>query len=318
MALSIQPRRTVAGEATSHHVIITGGNGYVGSELIRQLLADGIEVHAIAHHNTNRLCELLPSDRIYPISSDFPAIDALVQNIQPDAIFHLAAIHSEPPTFDEMMGMINCSLMLGVALLHGAQACRNRPVFVHAGTYWQFNEGVYQPNTFYASAKQALHDLLSYYRRAHTIPSVTLVLYDIFGPGDTRPKLWSKIRDAEPGVVFPVSEGRQFIELVHVSDIARAFRNAAALLLDGVPLEPFHAIRSGVRLTLRQLLEQIQQRANLDLTFDWGAIPYWPGQIFEPWHGPLLPGWQPTVDPISGIQAVIQERNPAAIQSPTE
>ncbi len=44
-----------------HQVIITGGNGYVGSELIRQLLAEGVEVHAIAHHNTNRLRELLPN-----------------------------------------------------------------------------------------------------------------------------------------------------------------------------------------------------------------------------------------------------------------
>ncbi len=289
----------------SRKVILTGGNGYVGSELIRQLLVDGAEVYAIANNNTERLAQLLPANNIYPIANDFPAIDAFVQKIQPDVIFHLAAIHSEPPTFDEMMGMINCSLMLGVALLHGAQACKNRPVFVHAGTYWQFNDGVYQPNTFYASAKQALHDLLSYYRRAHTIPSVTLVLYDIFGPDDTRPKLWSKIQQAPAGSVFPVSEGRQFIELVHVKDIARAFIQAASLLLEGAPLEPFHAIRSDVRLTLRQLLEEVQRRAALDLTFNWGAIPYWPGQIFEPWHGPLLPGWSPTIDPIDGITQLI-------------
>jgi nucleoside-diphosphate-sugar epimerase len=290
---------------SSRKAILTGGNGYVGSELIRQLLAQGVEVYAIANHNTDRLIHLLPADCIYPIGDDFPAIDALVQKLQPDIIFHLAAIHSEPPTFDEMMGMINCSLMLGVALLHGAQACRNRPVFVHAGTYWQFDGGVYQPNTFYASAKQALHDLLAYYRRAHTIPSVTLVLYDIFGPNDTRPKLWSKIQQAEPGSIFPVSEGRQFIELVHVTDIARAFVQAASLLLEGEPLEPLHAIRSGVRMTLRQLLEEVQRRAGLDLIFDWGAIKYWPGQIFEPWHGPLLPGWEPTVAPVEGITALI-------------
>jgi nucleoside-diphosphate-sugar epimerase len=286
-------------------VILTGGNGYVGSELIQQLLALDVEVHAIANRNTDRLRELLPASSIHNIADDFPAVDAFVAEIQPDTIFHLAAVHAEPPTFDQMMGMLNCSLLLGVALLHGASRCTRRPVFIHTGTYWQFDGGIYAPNTFYAAAKQALHDLLAYYRGSHSLPSVTLVLYDIFGPDDTRPKLWSKIQQATPGSVFPVSEGRQFIELVHVSDIARAFLQAASLLLEGIPLEPFHAIRSGVRITLRQLLEQVQACTDLDLTFDWGAIPYWPGQIFEPWHGVILPGWRPTVSPVDGIAALI-------------
>ena len=292
-------------------VILTGGNGYVGSELIRQLLALGVEVHAIANANTERLRTLLPSASVHMIGDNFAAIAALVEEHQPDTIFHLAAIHAEPPTFDQMMGMLNCSLLLGVALLQGAAGCALKPDFVHAGTYWQFDNDTYAPNTFYAAAKQALHDLLTYYRRAHSIPSVTLVLYDIFGPNDTRPKLWSKIMQAPPGSVFATSEGRQYIELVHVSDIAKAFIHAASLLLEGVALEPFVAIRSGVHITLRQLLEQIQQRVSLDLTFDWGAIRYWPGQIFEPWQGPLLPGWKPAVPPVEGLaELLLKEHRP--------
>jgi nucleoside-diphosphate-sugar epimerase len=291
--------------STPRKVILTGGNGYVGAELIRQLLARDVEIYAIAHNNTDRLQQLLPPESIKPIADDFSAIAALVETVQPDAIFHLAAVHAEPPTFDQMMGMLNCGLLLGTALLQGAMACADRPVFVHAGTYWQFDDDLYAPNTFYAAAKQALHDFLAYYRRAHHIPSVTLVLYDIFGPNDTRPKLWSRILQAPKGSVFPTSEGRQFIELVHVTDIASAFLHAASLLMQGAPLEPFHAVRSGVRITLRQLLKQVHERAQLDITFDWGAIPYWPGQIFDPWQGPLLPNWQPAISPIDGITALI-------------
>jgi CDP-paratose synthetase len=290
-------------------VILTGGNGYVGSELIRQLLSLGADVHAIANTNTDRLAGLLPADRIHRIANDLPQVEALVRSVQPDVVFHLAAVHAEPPSFEQMMGMLNCSLLLGVALLHGGQTCPKPPAFVHAGTYWQFDDGVYKPNTFYAAAKQALHDLLAYYRQARSTPSVTLVLYDIFGPNDTRPKLWSKIRDAPRGSVFPVSEGRQFIELVHVSDIARAFLHAASLLLDGVPLESFHAVRSNERITLRELLEQVRERASLDLTFDWGAIPYWPGQIFEPWRGVVLPSWKANIPPVDGITALLLDKD---------
>jgi len=269
------------------------------------MLAQGYVVHAIANCNVDRLVGLLPQSSVHSIADDFPAVSKLVQKIRPDILFHLAAVHAEPPTFDQMMGMLNCSLLLGAALLDGAASCKIRPVLVHAGTYWQFDQNQYAPNTFYAAAKQAFHDLLTYYRRVHSIPSVTLVLYDIFGPNDTRPKLWSKIMEAPAGVVFPLSEGRQLIELVHVRDVANAFLKAAEALQAGALLEVFYAVRSGLRITLRQLLEQVQQRTGLDLVFDWGAIPYWPGQIFEPWHGPVLPGWCPTVEPVEGIVSLM-------------
>jgi nucleoside-diphosphate-sugar epimerase len=285
--------------------IVTGGNGYVGLELIRQLLDEGVEVHAIANVHAERLLEVLPPFAIHLIASDYPAIHGLVQQLQPDTIFHLAAMHSEPPTFEQMLGMINCSVMLGAALLHGAQACRNRPVFVHAGTYWQFEKNRYSPKTFYAAAKQCLHDLLVYYRQVHSIPSVTLVLYDIFGPNDPRPKLWSKLREAPRGSVFPLTGGQQLIELVHVYDVARAFLYADSLLRQGVALKPFQCLRSGVRISLRELLEKVQERIGLNVTFDWGAVPYPPGQIFEPWQGPTLRGWRPTIRPVDGIAELL-------------
>jgi nucleoside-diphosphate-sugar epimerase len=286
--------------------IITGGNGYVGSILIELLLANGVEVHAIVNQNAERLQALLPTEMIHYVASDFVAVDALVTRIQPEAIYHLAAVHAEPPTFDQMMAMLHCSLLLGVALLHGASACRQAPVFVHAGTYWQFDEDAYAPNTFYAAAKQSLHDLHVYYERAHGVRGVTLILFDIYGPRDTRPKLWSKLREAERGTTFPLSEGRQLMELVHVQDIAQAFLQASSLLLQRFPLEAFHAVRSGVRITLRELLEAATHRGAIDLQFEWGAVAYWPGQIFEPWQGPILPGWLPSIHPVDGIIDVLR------------
>ena len=286
-------------------VIVTGGNGYLGSELIRQLLQRGSEVYAVGNCNVDRSLNVLPAERRRLIGHDYAAIDLFVQEVQPDAIVHLAAVHAEPPTFHEMMEMLHCGISLGIALLHGAAECKRAPIFLHAGTYWQFDGDRYSPNTFYAAAKQALHDMLEYYRRVRGIPSSTLVLYDIFGPDDTRPKLWKKIIHAEPGSMLPVSEGRQYVEVVHVTDITRAFLQAIALLLDGQPLEPFVAIRSGVRITLKELIEQVQRRAQLDLQFDWGAVPYWPGQIFDPWQGPMLPGWIPEISPVDGISDLI-------------
>jgi nucleoside-diphosphate-sugar epimerase len=68
----------------------------------------------------------------------------------------------------------------------------------------------------------------------------------------------------------------------------------------------FYAVRSTENITLRELLETLKERAGLDLHFDWGAIEYWPGQIFEPWEGDFLPGWRPSVPLVDGIVELLR------------
>jgi nucleoside-diphosphate-sugar epimerase len=139
------------------------------------------------------------------------------------------------------------------------------------------------------------------------IRAVTLVLYDIFGPDDPRPKLWTKLAQAGAGSIFPVTEGRQFIELVHVDDVIRAILLAADRLTHSAPMEPVYAVRSKERVTLQKLLEAVRDRANLDIQFEWGAIPYQANQIFNPWTGDCLPGWEPTISPVEGIAKLVTD-----------
>ena len=277
--------------------LLTGGNGYIGSILLQHLLQQGVEVHALANRNRERLDTLLPPERIHSAEGDAAFFSNLVKDLQPDAIFHLASIHVEPSSFEEMMAMVETNIRVGTALLNGAADCARPPVFLNTGSYWQFTEEEsYSPKTFYAATKQAFHDLMLYFCRCHGVRAMTLVLYDSFGRDDTRPKLWTKLLHAPAGARFPLTEGRQYIELVHVEDIARAFLHAAELLFANEGLNGSYAVRSEERITLREMLDRWHRRAGLDLIFEWGAIPYWEGQVFHPWRGEILPGWHPEID----------------------
>jgi nucleoside-diphosphate-sugar epimerase len=294
--------------------LVTGGNGYVGNALVRELVRLGVEVHALANRNSQRLEALLPAHRVYSVANDLDAVAALVAETRPDIIYHLAAVHVEPPTLAEMIAMIHCDIALGATLLHAACECNPHPAFVNIGSYWQFGDAAneHAPNTFYAAAKQSMHGILTYFRSVRGIRALTLVLYEVFGPNDPRPKLWNKLAKAERGSSFPVTEGRQQIEPVHVDDVVRAILLAGESLVRGDTLEPLYAVRSRERVTLRWLLQAVRERAGLDIQLDWGAVPYSANQVFSPWMGECLPGWQPSISPLEGIADLVKNGAAAA------
>lgn len=273
-------------------VIISGGNGFVGSSLSSHLLKRGVEVHALVNANHQRLDEILPAENIHELEGDVSSAVEIVTRVQPDTIFHLAAVYAEPISAQCVLSMINGNLTLGASLLFAATQCRSQPVFVNTGTYWQFDEGArYAPNTLYAATKQAFQDLLHFYRSRALIRSTTLILYDTFGANDTRDKLWQRLTEAVPGAVFRLSPGEQTIHLVHIDDVVSAFLRAADLLHSPADLGPMYTVHSPAPRSLRSLVQELDRGAKLDLELRWGALPYWDGQVLQPWIGESLPGW---------------------------
>lgn len=273
--------------------VLTGGNGYVGSSLIRRLQQADVEIHAFVNENHQRLDTLLPSSYVHVLKQGVDGAAEMVTRIQPDVIFHLAAVYAEPTSVPSIRSMIDGNLTLGATMLHAATRCAVPPAFVNTGTYWQFaNDQTYSPNTLYAATKQAFQDILTYYCIHQRVPSTTLVLYDVFGPGDDRPKLWNRITRCPPATHVPLSQGIQQIQLVHIDDVVEAFVIAADRLCAGLETGPLYAVRSTETRTLRELLDAFNSRSGLDLSYGWGEIPTWHGVVQVPWLGEILPTWR--------------------------
>lgn len=300
-----------------HKVVVSGGNGFVGSSLVQRLSAMGIEVHAIVNENHQRLDRILPADCIHVLRGGVGSAVEIVHRLQPDTIFHLAAVYSEPISAECILAMLDGNLTLGTCLLFAATQCRSQPVFINTGTYWQFDvHSHYAPNTLYAATKQAFQDLLYFYRRSQGVRSVTLILYDTFGEADTRSKLWNRLTGAAPGTSIPLSPGGQTIHLVHIDDVIEAFLQAARLLhsdaslepasLEPASLEPAYSVASATPARLRTLVESLNAQAGLELNLCWEQTPYWEGQVLEPWVGRELPGWTARIEVLPALVQMAQ------------
>lgn len=290
--------------------LVTGATGYIGSKLAGHLVATGWTVHTVVRPASER--GRLPREAVCHVhDGTAAAMVRLVAEAAPDVVFHLASLPLAAYPIDDLDPMIAANVGFGAQLLEAmAQSgCRN---LVEAGTYWEYDVGGrYCPNSLYAASKHAFRALVFYYARRHGIGAITLVLYDVYGPGDWRGKFLSQLaRGLAEGAPLAATPGEQFLDCVHVDDVVRGFVVAADLFERTDIATPcgIYRLDSGRRVTLRGLAELFARIADQPLQVHWGERPYPPLQIMDPLRaGPRLPGWEPRVSLEQGLAALRDE-----------
>lgn len=181
-----------------------------------------------------------------------------------------------------------------------------RTRIVSTGTYWQHYENKdYSPVCLYAACKEAFEKILQYYVEAFGIQAITLVLFDTYGASDRRGKLFSLLYEAAVSrTPLDMTPGEQLVDLVHVDDVANAYRVAAERLMTahGTVNDTF-AIGSGSPLRLRDLVAIYSDVTGLDVPIRWGGRAYRQREVMSPWsRGHRLPGWTSKIDMGRGLR----------------
>ena len=99
-------------------------------------------------------------------------------------------------------------------------------------SYWQFHESGNQlGNTLYAVTKNMQSLLAEYFSRMYAVDIVGLVLYDVYGENDDRPKMLNYLAESlASSKEVHLTEGNQFVDFIHISDVIEAYKSAAQFL----------------------------------------------------------------------------------------
>jgi len=291
--------------------LVTGASGFIGAHLVRHLRRRGWRVAVLARPGSRTDC-LEHADApvaVHRYDGTSASVCQALEAERPDVVLHLAScflVNHRPEDLDALVdGNIRFGLHLADAMVR--TGCAR---LVAAGTSWQhWNDADYRPVNLYAATKQACDALFAYYRDAGSLRLATLALFDTYGPGDTRRKIIPLLQEAlRTGKPLDLSPGAQRLDFLHVEDAAAAFRHAAeGLLAEGADaLAPGeYAIRSGTRVSLRELAALIESVVGRPLPVHWGVHPYRPREVMEPWtRGNSLPGWRPAIGLREGLETV--------------
>jgi nucleoside-diphosphate-sugar epimerase len=286
------------------NILITGGTGYIGSNLIDKLLSKEFRIFAL--YNNNKSEKINDNLHWIKYNGSFDSLTKITQKI--DIILHLATLFSPKHSIDVIKNMINSNILLGVHLLEFAKE-NNIKSFINTSTYAQSIDGsAYNPQNFYTATKGAFESILKFYTESGVVNNITLSLYDTYGPNDTRPKFINLVlNNLNSAQIFNMSLGEQEIRYIYIDDVTEAYYLSIELLLSNkISKSQTFSICGKETFTLNELVRHVGNIYGKKIETNPGFYPYRDREIMRcnP-KFPILPGWEPKTNIEQGIKQII-------------
>jgi len=288
---------------------VTGATGYIGANLARRLNNESWSVHVLVRRTSSLapLEPLLSSITVHEFDGASSTMDEIVKRSNPDVVFHLASLFLSQHRPEDLEPLIGSNVLFSTQLVEAMinNGCKR---MVNTGTSWQhFEDADYSPVNLYAATKQAFEVILDYYVEAKGLALVSLALFDTYGPGDPRPKLFSLLsktqKSREP---LAMSAGEQFLDLVHIDDVVDAFMCAGRAILQQESGRKCYGVSTGHPVRLKDLVQLYEQAAGVRLPIRWGLRPYRDREVMVPWANcERVPGWKPKVGLAEGLRSLL-------------
>ena len=304
---------------------MTGGAGFLGSNLVDRLLAEGHEVDVLDDLSSGSLGNLADARADRTARLTFQKIDVrdpqivdVIGRREPEVVFHLAAqtddrVSVERPAFDAEVNVIGT-----INVLEGARAAGARKVvFASSGTAiygavpasrLPIKESQAQmPRSPAGVSKKVALDYLTVYRERHGLEFTALALANVYGPrqdpdggAGVVAVFARRLLADEPCTIY--GDGEQTRDFVYVDDAVdacvRAATRGGGLLVN---------VGTGVETSVNELYATMARAAGVDRPAAAAAMR--PGELprsaLDPSRAAIHLGWKPWTPLAEGTARVL-------------
>ena len=200
-------------------ILVTGGAGFIGTNLIKKLIKEGNEVVSLDNYDSglkeNHVdgCKYLEGDiaTIEYINGDF------------DVCYHLAALSRIQPSFDDPTETFRVNVEGTRAVAEWAR--HNKIKVVYAGSSSRWHDPYQSP---YACFKHMGEEIFKLYKKVYDLDAEICRFYNVYGPDEIIEGDWAavigiwrrQVRDGQKITI--VGDGEQRRDFTHVDDIVSA------------------------------------------------------------------------------------------------
>jgi len=217
-------------------ILVTGGAGFIGSNLTEDLLASGEEVVVLDNMHTGSKTNLDDLDgRLKVVQASCNRIPNL--DLNPEEIYHLG-IPSSSPMYKKDPFLVGEAINGTIAIFELARRTGARVIYASSSSLYN---GLLPPHRedmvigvtdYYTEARLAIERIAELYKRLFDVNSVGMRFFSVYGPKERTKKqyanmvtqfLW-EMQEGRSPVIF--GDGSQTRDFTYVKDIVRALQLA--------------------------------------------------------------------------------------------
>ena len=265
-------------------VLVTGGAGYVGSLLSRQLLTSGHEVRVIDSllHGGDALSGLYPEDHFTFLAGDVRSHGDVARAVEGmDAVVHLAAIVGDPACARDKSLALEVNHTASLHLFDAAKAAGAKR-FIFASTCSNYGRtsdpehavdesAELRPVSLYAETKVAVEQFLLSSSSSKGLDTTVLRFATVYGIAP-RMRFDLTVNEFTRDLLINKSLtvfGEQFWRpYVHVRDVARAVAIVLAAPPDKVSGQVFNVGDTRENFTKAMLVDKIRSTVGIETTVE--------------------------------------------------
>tara|TARA_Y100000356_G_C11253596_1_gene288665 strand:+ start:973 stop:1857 length:885 start_codon:yes stop_codon:yes gene_type:complete len=236
-------------------ILVTGGAGFIGVNLIEKLVKEGHTVYSVDNYSTGKVENELPSVKYFNL--DIENIENLIIR-DFDIIYHLAAQSRVQPSFDDPSETFRVNVKGTEAICKFAYD--DGAKLVYAGSSSKHHNPATSP---YAMYKYLGEGVCKLYKKSFNLEVEIARFYNVYGPGEALDEINGNVigiwrsRINRGANIKVVGDGEQRRDFTHVTDIVDGLYKIGT---KGIEHHDAWELGTGINYSINELAKMFQIR----------------------------------------------------------
>lgn len=263
--------------------LVTGGAGFIGSQVQDKLVELGYEVAVLDNLSSGKKDYMNAHSKLYEVDvTDREAVKKAISEFRPDYVFHLAAQVEVPYSMNHPLEDLNTNI---IGMLNVLEAVKDLGIkkFIYSNTggafYGDVEESllpidedcvITKPTSFYGVSKQCAEIYLKLFGNTYQLPFVSLRYANVYGPRQEGNKEAGVVAIFTTKLLAGVKptingDGSNTRDYVYVEDVVEANIRAMNYSESG-----YFNISTGVETTTQEVFDALEEELKTGITPNYG------------------------------------------------